>query len=69
MGARVCREYLEILMQTFQKQVVYLDSLRKNTQIEKKNWSNRSSDEGDIIDLKSTLLLENFVTVGQLQCA
>ena len=43
--------------------------LEKNTQIEKKNRSNRISDEGDIVDLKSTLLLENFATVGQLQCA
>ena len=69
LGARFCREYLNILMKIFQKKIAYLDSLRKNTQIEKKNWSNRSSDEGDIIDLKSSLLLENFVMMGQLQCA
>ena len=69
MGARVCREYLKIFGVIFQKQIAYLDSLRKNTQIEKKNRSNRSSDEGDIIDLKSALLLENFAIEGQLQCA
>ena len=69
MGARVCREYLKIFGEIFSEKIAYLDSLRKNTQIEKKNRSNRSSDEGDIIDLKSALLLENFATAGQLQCA
>ena len=69
MVARVCREYLKFLVKYFQKQIEYLDSLRKNTQIEKKNQSNQSSDEGDIIDLKSTLFLGNFVTTRKLQCA
>ena len=46
-----------------------MDSLRKNTQIEKKNRSNQSLDEGDIVDLKSALLLENFAIAGQLPCA
>ena len=35
----------------------------------KKNRSNRSLDDGDIVDLKLALLLENFATAGQLQCA
>ena len=30
--------------------------------------STRSSDEGDIVDLKSTIFLENFVMAGKLQC-
>ena len=60
---------MKFLVKIFQKQIAYLDSLQKNTQIEKKNRSNRSSDEGDIIDLKSALLLENFAMAGQLQCA
>ena len=38
-----------------------------------KNYPNgksiRSSDEGDILDLKSTPFLETFVMVGQLKCA
>ena len=59
-------KYLKILMQKFLEKKEYLDSLQKNTQIEKKkNRLNRSSDDGDIIDLKSALLLENFVRAGQ----
>ena len=59
-GQRVCREYVKILMKFFKKKLAYLDSLRKNTQIEKTIWPNWSSDEGDILDLKSTLFLEIF---------
>ena len=69
MGARVCREYLKFLVKNFHKKIAYLDSLRKNTQIEKKNRSNRNLDEGDIVDLKSALFLEKFAMAGQLQCA
>ena len=69
MGVHVCREYLKILMQNFQKQIAYFYSLQKNTQIEKTNRSNQSSDEGYIVDLKSALLLEIFAMAGQLQCA
>ena len=39
----------------FKKKIEYFDSLQKYTQMEKQNQSNQSSDEGDIIDLKSTL--------------
>ena len=64
------REYMKIFIKKFQKQIAYLDSLRKNTQIEKKkNRSNRSLDDGDIVDLKSALFLENFAITGQSQCA
>ena len=37
--------------------------------MEKKIWSNQSSDEGDIIDLKATLFYKIFVTSGQLHYA
>ena len=52
-GLRVCREYLRIYVQKFRKQIEYLDSLGKHTQIQKNNWPNQISDKGDIIDLKS----------------
>jgi len=39
-GLRVCREFLRIYVQNFQKQIVDLDSLGKNTQIQKTNWLN-----------------------------
>ena len=42
---------------------------KKKNQIEQKNRSNRSSDEGYIVDLKSALFLEYFATATQLQCA
>ena len=42
---------MRIFVQNFHKQISYLDSLRKDTEIKKK-WSNQSSDEGDIVDLK-----------------
>ena len=62
-GPRVFREVLRISMQNFQKQIAYMDSLRKNSQIQKKkNRLNRSLYEGDIANLKSALFLENFVT-------
>ena len=38
-------------MQNFQKQISYLDSLRKKTLIEKINLFNQISDEVDIVDL------------------
>ena len=66
MGARVCREYLKFLVKYFQKQIAYLDSLQKNTQIEKKNQSNWSSDEGDIVDLKSALFDRKFCDSGTI---
>ena len=61
-GPRVFRAYLNIFVKLFQKQIAYLDSLQKNTQIQKKIWLNQSLDEGDIVDLKSALFPENFVT-------
>ena len=39
--------------------------MEKDPISKKKNWLNRSSDEGDIADLKSALFLENFVTAGK----
>ena len=54
-GLRVCREFLRIYVQFFQKQIEDLDSLGKDTQIQKKKRPNWSMDDGDITDLKSTL--------------
>jgi hypothetical protein len=45
-------------VQDLQNLIVDLDSLWKNTQIQKKNQLNRSPDEGDIADLKSALFSE-----------
>ena len=59
----------KIFGEMFKTKLAYLYSLRNNTQIEKKNRLNRSLDEGDIVYLKLALLLENFATAGQLQCA
>ena len=41
--------------------------MQKKTQIQKKNWLNRSSDEGDIGDLKSALFPGNFVTTRKMK--
>ena len=59
-GRRVFRLDLKILVKKFQKKRPYLDSLRKNTQIQKKNRPNWSSDEGDIADSKSVILKQFF---------
>ena len=64
-GPRVCKEDLRISMKRLQKQIADMDSFGKDTQIQKTNQSNPSSDEGDIIDLKSTFFLENSMTMGQ----
>jgi len=37
-----------------------MDSLRKNTQIKKTNWPNRSSNEGDILDLRLAMFHKCF---------
>jgi len=47
----------------FYKKITNPDSLRKHTQIQKKNQLNWSSDEGDIVDLKSIMFYIFFLTV------
>lgn len=47
-------------LQIFRKLILDLNSLQNNTQIQKIICSNRSSVEGDIIDLKSTMLQKIF---------
>ena len=54
-GLQVFRVDLIFFVQNFQKQIAYLDSLGKYTQIQKINRRNQSLDEGDITDLKSAL--------------
>ena len=57
-GRRIWRSYLKHLVKNLQKQIPDLDSSGKITQFQKRNGSNRSSDVGDIADLKSAILLE-----------
>ena len=57
-GWLLCRSDMKHLVQNLQKQTPYLDSSRKITQFKKKNGSNRSSDVGDIVDLKLAILSE-----------
>lgn len=64
-GRWACRSDMKLLVQILQ---LDLDSLWQNIQIQKNNWVNWSSDEGDITDLKSTIFFKTFITVGQLQC-
>ena len=44
-----------VFAKKIQKNDCVFDLLSKNHTISKKNWSNQSSDEGDIVDLKSTI--------------
>ena len=57
-GRRIFRSDLKHLVQNLQKQIPDLDSSRKITTFQKKIGSNRSSDVGDIADLKSAILSE-----------
>ena len=57
-GRQICRSDLKHLGQNLQKQIPDLDSSRKITQFQKTNGSNQSLDVGDIVDLKSAILLE-----------
>jgi len=65
-GQRLCGTDLDILVQDLQNLIADLIFLGKITQFQKKNQSNRSPDEGDIVDLKSALFCRNFVTTGKL---
>ena len=59
-GRRSFRSDLKLLVKNLQKKRPDLDSLRKNTQIQKKNRPNWSSDEGDIANSKSAMLKQFF---------
>ena len=50
----------ETFGEKFTKKRPDLDSLRKNTQIQKTNRPNWSLDEGDIVDSKSAMLKQFF---------
>jgi hypothetical protein len=52
-GPRHSRTFQYIFVQNLQKQVVYLSSSQKNTQVEKKNRLKRSPGSQDIEVLKS----------------
>ena len=57
---------MKIYVQNFQKKQHIWIPCGKIPKL-KKNRLNQSLDEGDIADLKSTLFLENFVTVGNMK--
>jgi hypothetical protein len=54
-GPRHSRTFRYISVQNLQKQVVYLSSSQKNTQVEKKNRPKRSPEGQDIEVLKSAI--------------
>jgi hypothetical protein len=54
-GPRHSRNFWYISVQNLQKQVVYLSSSQKNTQVEKKNRLKRSPGSQDIEVLKSAI--------------
>jgi hypothetical protein len=54
-GPRHSRNFWHISVQYLQKQVVYLSSSQKNTQVEKKNRPKRSPGSQDIEVLKSAI--------------
>ena len=63
---QICRADLYVLVKNLQNIIADLDSLGKNTQLKKKNQSNRSPDEGDIADLKSALFAEILGDAGSV---